>query len=126
MPDLSDDKPIYQQIRDFIENSILTGSLQEQEQVPSTNQFAAFYRINPATAAKGINILVEEGVLYKKRGVGMFVSTGAREIIQEKRKRSFYQDYVLPLLKEAEKLAISKERVTQYIMGEGKGKYNDC
>ncbi|MGN0124013.1 MAG: GntR family transcriptional regulator, partial [Rhodococcus sp. (in: high G+C Gram-positive bacteria)] len=71
-------KPLFQQIAELIENSIVDGSLAEESQVPSTNELAAFHRINPATAAKGLNALVADGILYKKRGIGMFVTTGAR------------------------------------------------
>ena len=74
---IDDSKPIFMQIAELIENDIISGVLAEEAQVPSTNEFAAFYRINPATAAKGINRLVEDGLLYKKRGIGMFVTEGA-------------------------------------------------
>ncbi len=74
---MEDGRPIFLQIAELIENSIIDGSLGEEHQVPSTNELAAFHRINPATAAKGINQLVAEGTLYKKRGIGMFVSAGA-------------------------------------------------
>lgn len=76
-----DRSPIYLQIADQIKNDIVTGALAEDEQVMSTNQYATFYRINPATAAKGFAQLVDEGVLYKKRGIGMFVSPNARELL---------------------------------------------
>src|ERR1700710_2074877 len=76
---MDDSRPIFLQIAEAIENDILAGNLAEEAQVPSTNEFAAFYRINPATAGKGVNLLVDEGILYKKRGIGMFVATGAKE-----------------------------------------------
>ncbi len=75
-----DRSPIYLQIAEQIKNDIVTGALAEDEQVMSTNQYAAFYQINPATAAKGFAQLVDEGVLYKKRGIGMFVSPDARKL----------------------------------------------
>ena len=65
----------------MIENDILRDVLLEDERVPSTNELAKLYAINPSTAAKGINILVDAGILYKKRGIGMFVSDGAKEVI---------------------------------------------
>jgi len=77
--DLSSDKSIYIQIAENIENDILNGNLKDGEQAPSTNQFAKIYQINPATAGKGLNILVEDGILFKKRGLGMFVSEGSRK-----------------------------------------------
>ncbi|WP_078427162.1 GntR family transcriptional regulator [Alkalihalobacterium alkalinitrilicum] len=104
---LQEGKPIYQQIAEKIESSILDGSIKEGDRVPSTNEFAKFYQINPATAAKGINQLVDQEIVYKKRGIGMFVAEGAREIILGKRKQDFYKDYIVPLKNEAEKLSIS-------------------
>lgn len=73
----------------MIENDILRDVLLEDERVPSTNELAKLYAINPSTAAKGINILVDAGILYKKRGIGMFVSDGAKEVIRTKRKDRF-------------------------------------
>ncbi|MFN7251052.1 MAG: GntR family transcriptional regulator [Anaerobacillus sp.] len=108
---LKDDKPIFQQIAEKIETSILDGSIQEGDRVPSTNEFAKFYQINPATAAKGINQLVDQEIVYKKRGIGMFVAEGAREIILGKRKEDFYKDYIVPLKSEAGKLGISLEEL---------------
>ena len=107
--------PIFIQVAEGIEEDILRGELSEEEQVISTNQFAALYGINPATAAKGINMLVEEDVLYKKRGIGMFVKTGAKEYIVKKRKKSFFDEYLLKAIKEGEKLQISKEDMIDMI-----------
>jgi GntR family transcriptional regulator len=111
-------KPIYVQISENIENDILNKVVDEEEQVPSTNQLAALYRINPATAAKGINILVTEGILYKKRGVGMFVSPGAVIKIQMKRRKAFSSDYIVPLLEEASRLGISEDEIISMIKDE--------
>jgi DNA-binding transcriptional regulator YhcF (GntR family) len=99
----------------MIETDILRGILLEEERVPSTNELAKHYTINPATAAKGINLLVDEGVLYKKRGIGMFVSTGAKAMIIEKRKAVFYDNYVRSLLEEARSLGISTEQLINMI-----------
>ena len=87
--------------------------LPEESQVPSTNQFAAFFQINPATAAKGVNMLVDQGILYKKRGIGMFVASGAKSMLFEKRKELFYEQYVQTMIKEASKLGISIEQVIE-------------
>ena len=76
---MDESRPIFQQIAELIENDIISGTLPEDTQVPSTNEFAAFHRINPATAGKGVNLLVDEGILYKKRGIGMFVAPGSRD-----------------------------------------------
>ena len=91
---LTQEKSIYLQIAEMIETDILRDILLEEERVPSTNELAKLYAINPATAAKGVNILVDEGVLYKKRGIGMFVSAGAKEAILSRRKNEFYDNYV--------------------------------
>jgi len=98
---IDDSKPIFLQIAELIENDIVDGHLAEETQVPSTNEFAAFHRINPATAAKGVNLLVDEGILYKRRGIGMFVATGARQAVVARRREEFFQQYVQPLRLEA-------------------------
>lgn len=91
---LSQEKSIYIQIKEMIENDILRDILLEEERVPSTNELAKAYAINPATAGKGVNLLVDEGILYKKRGIGMFVAAGAKEKIAAKRKERFFDDYL--------------------------------
>ncbi|MGM8363854.1 GntR family transcriptional regulator [Virgibacillus sp. W0181] len=106
-------KPIFIQIKEYIEDSIINESMQAGERVPSTNEFAKFYKINPATAAKGINELVTENVLVKRRGVGMFVTDSARANLIEKRKDQFYENYVLPVNKEAKKLDITEEQLME-------------
>jgi GntR family transcriptional regulator len=103
---MDDGRPIFLQIAEQIENSIIGGSLPEESQVPSTNELAAFHRINPATAAKGVNQLVDDGVLYKKRGIGMFVSAGAQAKLRQRRREQFTEQYLRPLLAEAAKLGI--------------------
>lgn len=105
---LNQEKSIYIQISEMIENDILRDVLLEDERVPSTNELAKLYAINPATAAKGINILVDAGILYKKRGIGMFVSDGAKEVIRTKRKVQFYENYVSEIVNEAKTLGITK------------------
>ena len=112
---IDDTRPIFVQIAERIEEDILAGRLAEEEQVPSTNQFAALYQINPATAAKGVNLLVDEGILYKKRGLGMYVASGSRERLLEKRRQQFFERYVVTMLQEAEKLGITLEQLTEMI-----------
>ena len=112
---LTQEKSIYLQIAEMIETDILRDILLEEERVPSTNEMAKLYAINPATAAKGVNILVDEGVLYKKRGIGMFVSAGAKEAILSRRKNEFYDNYVKKLLEEAASIGLGKEEVIQLI-----------
>ncbi|WP_066043455.1 GntR family transcriptional regulator [Herbiconiux solani] len=117
-PTVDDSRPIFVQIAELIENDILAGTLPEESQVPSTNEFAAFHRINPATAGKGVNLLVDEGILYKRRGIGMFVATGARERLVSKRREQFQTQYVRPLVTEAAKLGISGAALVDMIREE--------
>lgn len=115
---LDDNKPIFLQIKEQIEDSIINGTIKAEERVPSTNEFASYYKINPATAAKGINELVSENILYKRRGVGMFVTENAKEILIEKRRKTFYESYILPLKEEAVKLNISENDLLDMVKGE--------
>ncbi|MEH7276726.1 GntR family transcriptional regulator [Neobacillus vireti] len=112
---IDDGRPIFLQISERIEDEIIEGGLPEESQVPSTNQFAAFYKINPATAAKGVNLLVDEGILYKKRGIGMFVAEGAREKVINKRKEQFFEQYVITMVHEAKKLGITVDQLTDMV-----------
>lgn len=107
-PMLTGSTSIYLQIANMLEDNILKDILLEEEQAPSTNELARLYAINPATAAKGLNMLADEGILYKKRGLGMFVTQGAKKIVQEKRKKAFYEDFIRPLAKEAKSLGVEK------------------
>lgn len=107
MIDSSSVKTIYMQIAEMIENEILLGHLKEDDQVPSTNDFARIHGINPATARKGLSILAEEEILYKKRGLGMFVSKEGRQLVLEKRQRAFFQETIPDLIAEAGRLEIS-------------------
>mgnify|MGYP005768186743 FL=1 len=108
---LNDQSMIYLQIARMLEDDILRGIYQEGEQVPSTNELARSYNINPATAAKGINLLVADGILYKKRGIGMFVAPGAGETVRQKRKDAFYDGFVKPLVKEGFSLSLTREEL---------------
>lgn len=113
---LTQEKSIYIQIKEMIEDDILRDVLLEEERVPSTNELARLYAINPATAAKGVNLLVDEGILYKKRGIGMFVATGAKAQIQRKRREQFYDNYVKSLMAEAMSLGITKKELVAMIL----------
>ncbi len=115
MLELNSDKSIYVQIAENIENEILSGNLREEDQAPSTNQFAKIYQINPATAGKGLNLLVEEGILYKKRGLGMFVAEGAKKKILKKRQITFFKEILPGIITEAKRLEISAEDIIDYI-----------
>ena len=109
------EKPIFLQIAEQIEDSIFTGVYGEEERIPSTNEIAALLNINPHTVLKGVNLLVEEDILYKKRGLGMFVKEGAREKFRNKRKNAFFEQYIERLIQEAGKLQMTKEQVIELI-----------
>ncbi|MFK3939078.1 GntR family transcriptional regulator [Alkalihalobacillus sp. NPDC078783] len=108
---LDENRPIFQQIKEMIEEDIVEGILPEGEKAPSTNQLVAYYKINPQTVLKGVNELVDSGILFKKRGVGMFVAEGAREKLRNLRKRTFQEEYVWSMLQEANRLGISEQEI---------------
>mgnify|MGYP005806354171 FL=1 len=110
-PVLNDHTSIYLQIAKMLEDGILRGIYPEETQVPSTDELARTLCINPATGAKGLNLLVEEGILYKRRGLGMFVSEGAAERTRAKRREEFLEQYVKPLAAEARKLGLTAEEL---------------
>lgn len=112
---LNDQTSLYLQIAGMIENDILRGVYQAEEQVPSTNALAKTLNLNPATAAKGVNLLVSEGILYKKRGLGMFVSPGAADEIRRKRRAAFYEGFVKPLVKESRSLGLGAEEIMDMV-----------
>ncbi|MEG0803980.1 MAG: GntR family transcriptional regulator [Pygmaiobacter sp.] len=112
---LTAEKSIYLQISETIENDILRDLLLEEERVPSTNELAKLFAINPATAAKGLNLLVESGILYKKRGIGMFVQTGAKNRIISARKSDFYEAFIKKLVAEAKSLSITEQELLDMI-----------
>lgn len=117
--DFSGGRSIYLQIAESIEDDILRGALGEEEQLPSTTEMAVVLKINPATAAKGVNLLVDEGTVYKKRGIGMFVAEGAAARIRTKRRAAFYEGYVQKLLEEAGRLGITREELIGMIRAGG-------
>ncbi|NLN05819.1 MAG: GntR family transcriptional regulator [Clostridiaceae bacterium] len=113
--EFSDEKPIFIQIAEWIEDAILAGRYEEEQQIPSITEFSVACKINPATALKGINLLVDDGILYKKRGLGMFVAKGAYEKLRSKRKEMFYENFILSLVKEAKRINIDKNDIIKMI-----------
>lgn len=109
------EKPIYIQLADWLADNIISRQIKEEEQIPSTTEISVNYKVNPATALKGINLLVEKGVIYKKRGLGMFVSKGAVELLKKERQSDFFDRYVLKMLEEAKKLQLTKEELLDLI-----------
>jgi len=115
--DFSSEKPIFLQIAQELEDAIFTGAFPEETQMPSTTDISVSYKINPATVLKGVNILVDEGIAYKKRGIGIFVSKGAVHKIRQKRQKDFSKDYIETLIMEAKKLGLSKKDIIELIGG---------
>lgn len=105
------EQPIFLQIAQGIADGILSGAFPEESRVPSITELSQAYRINPATALKGVNLLVEQGILYKKRGLGMFVAEGATERLREQRREQFAADFVTPLIEEAKRLSLARGEV---------------
>jgi DNA-binding transcriptional regulator YhcF (GntR family) len=112
---LDEGAPIFSQIAERLSEEIADGTLPEGERVPSTNQLAVFYRINPATAAKGISMLTDDGLLEKRRGIGMFVADGARMRLLTERRQRFAERYVKPLVAEATRLGIDADELVALI-----------
>ncbi len=112
---LDDGAPIFSQVAERLAEEIAVGALAEGEQVPSTNELAAYYRINPATAAKGINVLTDDGLVEKRRGIGMFVSAGARERLLDARRKRFVERYVDPMVAEAGRLGIEADALVAMV-----------
>ncbi|OIJ11464.1 GntR family transcriptional regulator [Anaerobacillus alkalilacustris] len=110
-----DKKPIFLQIKEKIEDQIFKDQIKEHEKIPSTTQMVQFYKVNHITVSKGINLLVDEGIIYKRRGVGMFVAKGAKEKLVQHRKDLFADTFVLPMLQEAEKLSLTDEDIYDII-----------
>lgn len=110
-----DERPIFIQIAEGIEDAILTGAFSENDQIPSITELSVSYKINPATALKGIAILVDEGIIFKKRGVGMFVAPGAVLKLRDKRKELFYDHYIKKLIEEANKLGITSAEILRMV-----------
>ena len=117
------EKPIFIQIAEQLEDSIFTGVFPEESKIPSTNEISALLNINPHTVLKGMNLLVDEEIIYKKRGLGMFVKEGAIEKIRQKRQGQFYNQFVAALIEEANKLHMTKDEIISLIE---RGFENEC
>ncbi len=111
----SEYKPIFLQLAEQLEEGILSGAYPEESRVPSITEYSVTYKINPATALKGINLLVDAGLLYKKRGLGMFVATGAKETLRKKRRDLLYHDYIVKLVREAKNLGLTASELADMI-----------
>ena len=117
------EKPIFIQIAEQLEDSIFTGIYPEETKIPSTNEISALLNINPHNVLKGMNLLVDDEIIYKKRGLGMFVKEGAVEKIRQKRQGQFYDQFIATLIEEANKLNMSKDEIIKLIE---RGYDNEC
>jgi DNA-binding transcriptional regulator YhcF (GntR family) len=126
MAGLDEGTPLFEQVAERLAGEIADGGLAEGERVPSTNELAAYYRINPATAAKGINLLADDGLLEKRRGIGMFVAAGARQRLLAQRRAHFIERYVRPMLTEATRLGIGPGDLTALISESGHELFSDA
>lgn len=115
---MDDSRPLFQQIAEALEGAVLDGSMPEGSQVPSINELAAFHRVNPATALKGVTLLVDAGVLHKRRGIGMFVTEGARAQLLGARRADFVERHIAPVVAQARALGLSAEEVSALTMKE--------
>ncbi|MGL5414665.1 MAG: GntR family transcriptional regulator [Clostridium sp.] len=116
--DFNEDSPIYVQISQSVEDGILNGVFEEENPIPSTTEISLMYKINPATVNKGFNILVNKELIYKKRGIGMFVKKGSYEILKEQRREQFFNGFIVPIIEEAKKLNISEDEIIKMIQKE--------
>lgn len=112
---IDEGRPLFVQIAESVEDSIVDGSLGDDDRAPSTNELAAFYRINPATAAKGVTMLVDKGILAKRRGIGMFVEPGARETLLTERRAAFADRFIQPLIAEARTLGLGPDDLARLV-----------
>lgn len=116
--ELDDSQPIFQQIADIIMNEIVEGNLREEEKIPSENELSDFYNVNRATVRKGIQFLVDKKIIYKQRGIGMFVTKDARKILLKEREKQYNYEYIRPMLEEARRIGISIEEIIGMIKKE--------
>lgn len=115
---LDESQPIFQQIAQIIMDEIAGGQLKEGEQVPSENELSRFYNINRATARKGLQELADQDIIYKQRGIGMFVKEGAREQVLQERQKDYRDDYIRPMVEEAIRIGLPIEKVIEWLREE--------
>ena len=113
--DTTSSTPLSVQIAQGIEDAIISGAFEEEGQIPSTTEIALTYKINPGTAQRGIATLTEAKIIYKKRGLGMFVSAGAREKLRSLRKSEFFENHIKEMILEAKRLNLDKLDIDKMI-----------
>jgi GntR family transcriptional regulator len=101
--------PIYLQIKEEIENAIVSGSIKEEDSIPSIRVLAQQYKLNPQTISSAVSELMNSDVLYKKRGIGMFVNKGAREMLRKKKMKEFTEIELCRIIEKGINLGITKD-----------------
>jgi DNA-binding transcriptional regulator YhcF (GntR family) len=124
-PELDINRPLFLQVKEAIIGDILTGNLQPDEQIPSNSQLVSFFSLNPVTVHKGVSQLLDDGIIYKKRGLGMFVQPNARELLRAKGQEMFAADHITPLVKQAKTLGMTAADVCAQINKIWQGEEND-
>lgn len=120
-PKWNDDLPIYRQLRDRVVAMILEGVLGDGDALPSVRNVAAEYRLNPLTVLKGYQELVDEGLVEKKRGRGMFVTDGAqKQLLKDERRRFLDKEWPV-IAATIERLGLSREELLEGLDGKGSG-----
>lgn len=107
----NNDQLAYIKLKEWLEDEILAGSFPENTQIPSVADLSVSFKLNHITVLKSINLLADAEILYKKRGVGMFVAEGAAEKIRTERQSEFYSKYIVSMVSEAKKLGIPVEEL---------------
>lgn len=115
---LEGSEPIYVQLGDWLENEILSRRVNPEEKIYSQYKLSEIFGINPATALKGLNLLVEKGIVYKKRGLGMFVSAEALKILKKEHKNEVLTEQIRDLVEEAKLLDVSEEELIDMLKKE--------
>ncbi len=112
---MNSDKPVFLQIMEMIEDDIISGVYKTDDMIISTTQISKLLNVNPTTSVKAVSKLTDEGILYKKRGLGMCVTEDARDIILTRRKKGFVNEFVPKLVSEADKLGVSENELFEII-----------
>jgi DNA-binding transcriptional regulator YhcF (GntR family) len=115
---LNESEPIFQQIADMIIEDIIDEQLKADEQIPSENEISQFFGINRATVRNGLQVLIDMDLVYKKRGIGMFVKEDARKKLLNEKRATFIESYIRPVLKEGKRLGLSMEDIIKLIKEE--------
>lgn len=113
-----EDQPIYLQLRDRVKGMILDGSLPEGEVLPSVRQVASQFQLNPITVMKSYQTLVDDGIVEKKRGIGMYCLEGARSKLLEQEKLQFITDEWPRIVKQIRQLGIKPEELLRALESE--------